>query len=200
MKKLVKALAIACVLSLVPMTAFAATSAQSVRNSSSNRSSSSSSSTASSTSTTATVVLSNGQTATIVGAEKSSNGTVSAGLVSSGTASAATGEAKRAGLPAAVVSTLNAIDAGNLGSVSVASGTLANKKVLATTVAIVKTTPGSQQQLVMDKTKLPASGVVEVLFYNNTNGLYTVIPATVNPATGIVTFTVPADGTAAIIG
>lgn len=206
MKKLVKVVAIVCAMSMMSTTAFAAGSASGGRNSSSSHlvSGGSASTTTATTATgattagtTTTQVLANGQTVTVSGAQVS-NGTVTAGLVANGSGStAAVGEAKRAGLIPAVVAVLDAIDAGNLASVPAAT---AGKTVLATTVAITKVTPGSQQQLVMAKSKIPASGVVQVLFYNNTTGTFTVLPATVDAATGIVTFTAPQDGTAAIIG
>ena len=207
MKKLVKVVAIVCAMSMMSTTAFAAGSASGGRNSSSSHLVSGGGSSVSTTTvtatgattagTTTTQVLANGQTVTVSGAQVS-NGTLTAGLVSNGSGStAAVGEAKRAGLIPAVVAVLDAIDAGNLASVPAAT---AGKTVLATTVAITKVTPGSQQQLVMAKSKIPASGVVQVLFYNNTNGTFTVLPATVDAATGIVTFTAPQDGTAAIIG
>ena len=209
MRKIVKALAVAGVLSLASMSAFSA--------SLSRHSSSSSSSGGSSTGGTAVIingqtvntttgtaasagtvtkVLANGQNVTVQGASTAADGSVTSGLISNGTSGAAVGDAKRAGLPAAVTATLDSIDAGNLSAVPAAAG----KSVLATTVAIVNVTPGSQQQLVMAAAKIPATGVVQVLYYDNTTGLITIIPATVDPTTGIVTFTAPADGTAAIIG
>ena len=209
MRKIVKALAVAGVLSLASMSAFSA--------SLSRHSSGSSSSGGSSTGGTAVIingqtvntttgtaasagtvtkVLANGQNVTVQGASTAADGSVTSGLISNGTSGAAVGDAKRAGLPAAVTATLDSIDAGNLSAVPAAAG----KSVLATTVAIVNVTPGSQQQLVMAAAKIPATGVVQVLYYDNTTGLITIIPATVDPATGIVTFTAPADGTAAIIG
>lgn len=194
MKKFVKVLAIACALSLAAVPAMAAS-----RSSDSSDDSSSSDTYvpgSSSSEATRTVVFDNGQTASVAGATVAADGTVTSGLVSNGTSSAATGSAKRAGLPSTVVSTLNAIDAGNLAGVPEAAG----KTVLAQTVAITKVTPGSQQQLVMAASKIPASGTVQVLFYDNTTGRFTVIAAVVDPATGVVTFTAPADGTAAIIG
>lgn len=206
MRKLVKALAIAAVISLVPTTAFAAMSTSSVRNSSSNHASGSSSvsgtvtpsTSTPTTSTTGTVVLANGTTIAVED-PASSNGTLTAGLVKSATASAAVGTAKRAGLPANVVAALDNVDAGSLAGISVVRGSIAGKTVLARTIAI-RTAGGTQQQLVMDRSRIPASGVVSVLFYHNNNNTYTVEAATVDPATGIVTFTVPGDGTAAVIG
>ena len=194
MKKFVKVLAIACALSLAAVPAMAAS-----RSGSSSDDSSSSDTYvpgSSSSETTRAVVFDNGLTASVAGATVAADGTVTSGLVSNGTSAAATGNAKRAGLPSTVVATLNAIDAGNLAGVPEAAG----KTVLAQTVAITKVTPGSQQQLVMATSKIPASGTVQVLFYDNTTGRFTVIAAVVDPATGVVTFTAPADGTAAIIG
>lgn len=206
MKKLIKALAVACVISLVPMTAFAANSATSVKNSSSSHlvgggSGSGSSVAAGSTTTSATgttVVIGN-QVRTVLGSTSDGSGNLTSGLVSGTGASAATGAAKRAGLPANVVAMLDGIDNGSLAGVAPASGTVANKAVLAGTVAVTNAA-GKQLQLIMAKSKIPASGVVEVLFYNNTNNTTVVLPATVDRATGIVTFTAPADGTAAVIG
>ena len=113
------------------------------------------------------------------------------------TVAAATGEAKRAGLPEVITATLDAIDAGNLAAVPIATGTMS---VLAKTVAITKVAPNTQMQLVMTKAKVPVSGIVQVLYYLNTTGQFILLPAIVDPATGIVTFAAPGDGTAAIIG
>ena len=212
MRKIVKALAVAGVLSLASMSAFAAFPSRNSSGSSSSSSSGGSSTggtaviingqTVTTTTGTAasagtvTKVLANGQNITVQGASTAADGSVTSGLISNGTSGAAVGDAKRAGLPEAVTATLDSIDAGNLSAVPAAAG----KSVLATTVAIVNVTPGSQQQLVMAAAKIPATGVVQVLYYDNTTGLITIIPATVDPTTGIVTFTAPADGTAAIIG
>lgn len=206
MKKLIKALAVACVISLVPMTAFAANSATSVKNSSSSHlvgggSGSGSGTAAGSTTTSATgttVVIGN-QVRTVLGSTSDGSGNLTSGLVSGTDASVATGAAKRAGLPGNVVAMLDGIDNGSLAGVAPVSGTVANKSVLAGTVAVTNAA-GKQLQLVMAKSRIPASGVVEVLFYNNTNNTTVVLPATVDRATGIVTFTAPADGTAAVIG
>ncbi len=207
MKKLVKVVAVVCAMSMMSTTAFAAGSASGGRNSSSSHvvsgggsvsSTSAAAATGATTAgTTTTQVLSNGQTVTVSGATVS-NGTITSGLVSNGSGStAAVGEAKRAGLVPSIVSILDAIDAGNLVSVP---AQVTGKTVLATTVAITKVNPNTQQQLIMAKDRIPASGVVQVLFYNNTNGSFTVLPATIDANTGIVTFTAPCDGTAAIIG
>ncbi len=184
------------------------TETQSYSNSGSSHSSSSSSdsSTSSSTGTNGTTVsrtLSNGQSVTVLGAATDASGNVTSGLVSNSSSgvSAAVGGAKRAGLPAAVATTLNDIDSGNLGSVPAeAAAAVAGKQVLAQTVALVHITAPTEQKLIMAQAKIPASGVVQVLYYDNTTGRFTVLSATVDAATGIVTFTAPADGTAAIIG
>ncbi len=227
MKKLVKTLIIAGAVSMVSMNAFAAGSASTFVSSSSKRSSSSSSSSSggsgssssssssasssgassssSSSSSSATVskTLSNGQSVTVAGATTDASGNVTSGLVkdSASSVTVATGEAKRAGLPASVVSVLNDLDAGKLTSVTgTAAAGVANKQVLAQTVAIVHITAPSEQKLLMATSKVPTSGVVKVLFYNNNTGLFTIIDATVDASTGIVKFTAPADGTAIIIG
>ncbi len=140
---------------------------------------------------------------TVVGATTDASGNVTSGLVSNSSSgvSAAVGGAKRAGLPAAVTSTLNDIDTGKLTSVPAdVAAAVANKQVLAQTVALVHITAPTEQKLLMAKTKIPASGVVQILYYDNTTGRFTVIAATVDAATGVVSFTAPADGTAAIIG
>ena len=206
MKKLIKAMAIACVISLVPMTAFAANSASSVKNSSSSHlvgggSGSGSSVAAGSTTTaaTGTTVVIGSQVRNVLDSASDGSGNLTAGLVAGTGATAATGAAKRAGLPANVAAMLDGIDNGSLAGVTPASGTVANKAVLARTVAVTNAA-GKQLQLVIAKNKIPASGVVEVLFYNNTNNTTVVLPATVDRATGLVTFTAPADGTAAVIG
>ena len=203
MKKLIKAMAAACVISLVPMTAFAANSASSVKNSSSSHlvgGSGSGTSTGSSvkTGSVSTVIGSNGAVYSVLDSSSDGNG-ITAGLVAGNGVGAATGDAKRAGLPAGAVAMLNSIDNGSLAGITPVSGSVANKAVLARTVAVTNAA-GKQVQLVMAKSKIPASGVVEVLFYNNTNNTTTVLSAAVDKTTGIVTFTAPADGTAAIIG
>ena len=205
MKKLFKAIALACVLSMATVSAMAKVSPASQEDSSSDDDGGSSSSSKATTATvagvtektvTTTTVLANGQTAAVVGAIIAADGSVTGGLIYNGTSSAATGEAKRAGLPDTVVSTLNAIDAGNLSSIPAAAG----KTVLAQTIAITHVAPGAQQQLIMAVNKIPASGTVQVLYYDNTTGKFIILSAVVDPATGIVTFAAPADGTAAIIG
>ena len=202
MKKLLRAIAIACVLSMATVSAMAYESGDSSDDSAS------STTYVANTATTATVagvtektvptttVLPTGQSAIVSGAIIASDGSVSGGLISNGTSSAATGEAKRHGLPDTVVSTLNAIDAGNLSSIPAAAG----KTVLAQTIAIVHAAPGAQQQLIMAANKIPASGIVQVLYYDNTTGRFVILPATVDRATGIVTFAAPADVTAVILG
>ncbi len=203
MKKFAKALVIAGALSMVSMNAFAAGSASTFVSSSSKRSSSSSS-TSNASGITVAKTLSNGQSVTVVGATTDASGNVTSGLVSNSSSSgvsAAVGGAKRAGLPAAVTSTLNDIDTGKLTSVPAdVAAAVANKQVLAQTVALVHITAPTEQKLLMAKTKIPASGVVQILYYDNTTGRFTVIAATVDAATGVVSFTAPADGTAAIIG
>ena len=139
----------------------------------------------------------------MVGATTDASGNVTSGLVanSSSGVSAAVGGAKRAGLPAAVTTTLNDIDAGKLTSVPAeTAAAVSGKQVLAQTVALVHITAPTEQKLLMAKSKIPASGVVQVLYYDNTTGRFSVLTATVDAATGVVTFTAPADGTAAIIG
>ncbi len=206
MKKLVKTLIIAGAVSMVSMNAFAAGSGSTVSSSSSHSSSSSSSSSSSTSNASGITVaktLSNGQSVTVVGATTDASGNVTSGLVSNSSSgvSAAVGGAKRAGLPAAVTSTLNDIDTGKLTSVPAdVAAAVANKQVLAQTVALVHITAPTEQKLLMAKTKIPASGVVQILYYDNTTGRFTVIAATVDAATGVVSFTAPADGTAAIIG
>ncbi len=206
MRKLGKAVAIACVMSLASMTALAAGSGSTVRNSSSGHSGSSTVShavqagttaqTTTPVSTTATQVLANGQTVTVLSPVAGSNGSLEGGLVANGTASVALGDAKRAGLPSVVVSALDAVDNGSLAGLPVSA---AGKKPLTKTVALTKVVAGSTQQLVVAKDKIPATGV-QVLFYNNTNNTFTLLPATVDATTGLVTFTAPADGTAAVVG
>lgn len=208
MKKLVKTLIIAGAVSMVSMNAFAAGSASSSSSSSSHSSSSSSSSSSYSSTSNATGVtvsktLSNGQSVTVLGATTDASGNVTSGLVanSSSGVSVAVGGAKRAGLPAAVTTTLNDIDAGKLTSVPAeAAAAVSGKQVLTQTVALVHITAPTEQKLIMAKSKIPASGVVQVLYYDNTTGRFSVLTATVDAATGVVTFTAPADGTAAIIG
>ncbi len=203
MKKLVKTLIIAGAVSMVSMNAFAAPSGSGAGSSSSHSSSSSTTSTSNATGVTVSKTLSNGQSVTVVGATTDASGNVTSGLVanSSNGVSAAVGGAKRAGLPAAVTTTLNDIDAGKLTSVPTeAAAAVSGKQVLAQTVALVHITAPTEQKLIMAKSKIPASGVVLVLYYDNTTGRFSVLTATVDAATGVVTFTAPADGTAAIIG
>ena len=205
MKKLVKTLIIAGAVSMVSMNALAAyhPSASSAGSSSSHSSSSSTTSTSNATGVTVSKTLSNGQSVTVLGATTDASGNVTSGLVanSSSGVSVAVGGAKRAGLPAAVTTTLNDIDAGKLTSVPAeAAAAVSGKQVLTQTVALVHITAPTEQKLIMAKSKIPASGVVQVLYYDNTTGRFSVLTATVDAATGVVTFTAPADGTAAIIG
>jgi hypothetical protein len=148
---------------------------------------------------TATVELSSGKSVEVSGASVSTEGTLASGLVCSGPSPvvALTGESKTAGISAEAVAVINAIDSGNLAAVPVATE---GKTVLAPSVALSGVTPGTQVQLVMDAGKIPATGTVEVLYYDKTTGAFVIITATVNKVTGIVTFNAPADGAAAIIG
>ena len=147
----------------------------------------------------ATVELKSGKEVSVSGASVSAEGTLASGLVCSGPSPvvALTGASKTADLPATVAATINAIDAGNLAAVPVATE---GKIVLAPTVALSGVEAGTKLQLVMTASKVPASGSVQVLYFDKATGSFIIIAATVDPITGIVTFTAPGDGTAAIIG
>lgn len=209
MKKSLKAIALAAVLVAMPVTAFAAGSGSagntsfdsgvSHDNGGSSSSSSSSTSTSAAATTdaakTETIVTASGAKVTVEGATTNSSG-VKSGMVSTGSgATAATGAAATAGLPADVVSTINAINGGDLSNVPGVD--LSGKSAYGSTVAVRAEAGNLTASIYVSK--LPANGVVQVLFYNN-NGGWSLIEATVDPATNTVTFTAPYSGTALVVG
>jgi hypothetical protein len=210
MKKSIKAIALAVVLAAMPVAAFAAgsTSASNTNYSSSSdgdsssNNSSGSTTTASSTTgstaaaTTVTVTTPTGAKVTVAAATTNSAG-VTSGMVDNGSgATVAAGAAATAGLPENVVNTINAINNGDLSSVPGVD--LSGKAAYGSTVA-VRAEAGNLAVSIYVST-LPASGVVQVLFYNNYTNSYSLIDAVVDPATNTVTFTAPISGTAVVVG
>lgn len=216
MKKCIKALALAVVLAVMPVAAFAAPSPTvptvtrpSGGGSSGGGGGGSSTKNVSSTGTvvagTGTVTASGAASEVIVAADGTKlsvtgsatvNGITSALVSNNSNVSAAVGEAKTAGLPAGAVETINALNNGSLASVPGVD--VSGKAAYGATVAL-RAEAGNQAATLYVST-LPESGVVQILFYNNATGQWSIISASVDAATKTVNFVVPYSGTAIVIG
>ena len=109
-----------------------------------------------------------------------------------------TGDAKTAGLPDAVKNVIAAVDGGNLGNVPGLD--LTGKKVSGATMALGIRPDGTQNVAAsLYVPNLPAGAVPFILFFDNKSGEWKLIPASINPTTGLVEFVLPDDGTAAVI-
>jgi hypothetical protein len=195
MKKSMKALALAVVLSAMPVVTFAGGSPETGNtNYSSGGSGSGTVSEAAKTSATVTTV--SGSKVTVKGATTNNRGVIS-GMVTNGSdASVAIGDAAIAGLPASVVDTINAVNLGDLSSIPGIDMT--GLTAYGSTVAV--RAESGNQVISIYVSQLPANGVVKVAFYNNYTFTWSLIDATVDPAMNIVTFTAPISGTAVVVG
>lgn len=142
-------------------------------------------------------------TTTTVGEQISANSKGEA-VAGSTAFSIPTGEAATAGLPENVVNTINAINAGNLGAVPGVNMT--GYTAVSGTVPIVTKDAATDAVKVGDVeatlrvTSIPDNGIVEILFYNNATGTWSIIKTTkVDPTTKIVSFTMPGSGTAVLL-
>jgi hypothetical protein len=230
MKKPIKAIALAVLLAAMPVTAFAAGSPSASNTdyssnddssddgSSSNSSSSSSSGNSSSsvlTAGTGTAVNNNGSTPgsttaptdiTVitqsgkveVQAATTNTSGITSGFVDNGSkVTVVTGEAATEGLPETVVATINAVNTtGDLSGIQGVDTT--GKSAYGNTVTINAEAENLPVSIYVSS--LPASGTVQVAFYNKNTKTWILIDAVVDPATSIVTFTAPTSGTAVVVG
>lgn len=208
MKKCIKAMVLAAVLVAMPVSVFAAVSpghSGGGGGGSSHGSSSSSGTTitagagqaASTTVTSQVVVASDGSKLTVSGVTTDASG-VSTGLAADkcdAGVDIATGAAKTAGLPAEAVAVIEAVDNGNLAAVP---GVDLTGKTAYGASAAVRAEAGNQT-VALYVSNLPAGAAVQVLFYNNATGTWSVLEATAN-ADSTVTFVAPYSGTAKVIG
>jgi hypothetical protein len=209
MKKAIKALALAAVLTAMPVAAFAAgstgtsTTDYSIGNAGGGGSSTTSVSNAGTTPgstietvTTTTVTTASGKKVTVQAATTNSSG-VTSGMVDNGSgATVATGNAATAGLPENVVETINAVNNGDISNIPGIDTT--GLSAYGSTVA-VRAEAGNQAVSIY-VSELPASGVVKIAFYNNYTQTWSLIDAIVDPETNIVTFEAPISGTAVVVG
>jgi hypothetical protein len=112
-------------------------------------------------------------------------------------ATVATGAAATAGLDPEVVDTINAINSGDLSTVPGVD--LSGKSAYGSTVAVRAEAGNLAVSIYVSE--LPASGVVQVLFYTNGGGWELIsVDVVVDPETHTVTFTAPYSGTAMVVG
>lgn len=145
---------------------------------------------------TQVIVAGNGTKLNVSATTTSSSGTVTALVSSNAEVTAAVGESKTAGLPDGTVSVIRALDSGNLSAVPGVD--LSGKNAYGSTVAL--RAEAGNQPTTLYVSGLPENGVASILFYNNGTGTWTVITATVDPATNTVSFVAPYSGTAIVIG
>ena len=96
------------------------------------------------------------------------------------------------------VNTISALDGGNLAAVPGVD--LTGKKAAGGTVALGIIPDGVHNVPVsLYVSGLPAGAVPYILFYNNMTHQWTLIPAMIDPVTGLVVFDLPEDGTAIVV-
>lgn len=118
----------------------------------------------------------------------------------------ANGAAATAGLPDHVVDSINKINAGQSLSATLNSPELAGYNALTGTHALIAKDPDSSEvKTGTAQVQLYVPNLVEglnnvsVLFYDNVSGQWKVLPATVDPATKLVTVNVTGSGTLTVI-
>ena len=122
-----------------------------------------------------------------------------------------TGDAKTNGLNDDVKNTITALDGGNLGAVTaqgvdftavqgVNLNSLGGMKTSGATVALgIRPDKVKDVSVKLYAPDLPAGAVPYVLFYNNITGKWSLLPAAIDPVTGLVDFVLPDDGTVVIV-
>ena len=109
-----------------------------------------------------------------------------------------TGSGKTAGLQADAVNTISALDSGKLETVPGVD--LTGKKAAGGTVALgIIPDDVHDVKVSLYVSGLPAGAVPYILFYNNMTLQWTLLPAVIDPATGLVVFNLPEDGTAVVV-
>ncbi len=217
-KKILIAMAVAAALAAMPVAAGAAGSTHVSRDSGGSSSSSYTTSTGTTSSTQtagvasgATVVSTqptvqvteSGAKVTVSSATKDATGTTM-GLVGDTSVKVATGAAETAGLPDSVVSAIKALNnaATSVSDVLPGMGLEGASKVGGTRAIVAKDAAGvdapTAVSLYVDK--LPTSGTVTVLCYNNATGQWTILTGvSVDAATKTVNFTAPGSCTIQIV-
>ncbi len=219
-KKILIAMAVAAALAAMPVAAGAASSPSKSSGRDSGGSSSSSYSTSTgTTSSTQTAGVASGATVvstqptvqvtesgakvTVSSATKDATGTTM-GLVGDTSVKVATGVAETAGLPDSVVSAIKALNnaATSVSDVLPGMGLEGASKVGGTRAIVAKDAAGvdapTAVSLYVDK--LPTSGTVTVVCYNNATGQWTILTGvSVDAATKTVNFTAPGSCTIQIV-
>ena len=194
-KKVLATFLVAAMVAAMPMSALAARSS----------STSSSSSDSSYTTTTTTTNTSGTTTTTEDGKSLTTNGAGS--NTESVSAVFAVGHAETAGLPEAVVSSINSINAGTDLAAAVGNPDLAGYAALTKTAAVVlqdATTKGVANKEATVTLYIPnlIEGLqnVKILYYENATGLWKVVdPAAIDFSKKTVTFTMFGSGTVTVI-
>ena len=140
-----------------------------------------------------------GSTAPVVGLTANEAANQALGLVKEEGAGVHTGTAKINGLPAAVINAIRQLDQGSLASFAptALSSQVTGKQVFAKTIAVETAAAGKQLKLYT--AGFPEGAAPVILFYNNRTGQWEIIQATMDPATGYISFFAPGPGTLAVI-